>query len=210
VAAARPPAPAAAARCGVAAAPRARARARAALRAVPDLRHVTADLAAPASDLRVDVQRLDLPDAAFGAVLCSHVLEHVPDDRAAMRELRRVLRPDGWALVAVPQSPWRAVTFEDPSATGADERLRTYGQADHVRQYGDDIAERLRDAGFAVQTLWIAALAGPRAARRHGLLAPTCTTSARLPSSTPVQRTSGRATANRQKRTCRPSGAACS
>jgi SAM-dependent methyltransferase len=136
---------------------------------VPGLRHVTADLAAPA-DLRLDVQRLDLPDASFGAVLCSHVLEHVPDDRVAMRELHRVVRPGGWVLVAVPQAPPPARTFEDPAIVAPAERLRAFGQADHVRVYGADVADRLGEVGFTVETLRITALVGPRASRRYGLL----------------------------------------
>lgn len=105
----------------------------------------------PAADRRaVDVQAslTELPFAAesFDVVICYHVLEHVPDDAAGMRELARVLRPGGVALVQV---PWRAnaVTDEDPSAS-AEERVRRFGQADHVRWYGTDFDDRLRAAGL--------------------------------------------------------------
>ena len=66
------------------------------------LRYVTADLYHEDVDLQLDLTALDLPDDSFDAVLCSHVLEHVDDDAAAMRELARVTAPGGWCLVMVP------------------------------------------------------------------------------------------------------------
>jgi len=85
-------------------------------------------------------------------VMCNHVLEHVPDDRKAMRELRRVLRPNGWAILLVPDVHAEA-TVEDPTITDPAERLRLFGQADHVRRYGRDYLQRLADAGFAPQAI---------------------------------------------------------
>jgi SAM-dependent methyltransferase len=109
---------------------------------------VTADLHAPA-DLRLDISGMDLPDGSFDLILCSHVLEHVPDDRAAMRELRRVLADDGNALVLVPYRPG-VTTYEDPGITSPLGRMVAFGQQDHVRIYGNDLADRLRGAGFEV------------------------------------------------------------
>lgn len=122
-------------------------------------RYVTADLLNPRADVRADITNLQFPDASFDAVLCSHVLEHVPDDHAAMRELYRVLDKDGIALVMVPLSG--AVTVEDLSITDPEERVRRYGQADHVRYYGMDITGRLQAAGFAVQCIETAAICAP-------------------------------------------------
>jgi SAM-dependent methyltransferase len=142
------------------------------LSAIPGLRYVTTDLdPAQAADLRLDVTALDLPDDSFDAVICSHVLEHVPDDRAAMRELHRVTAPGGFTLVMVPLALDRAQTFEDPSITAPDERLRAFLQHDHVRLYAPDIADRLRAAGFAVEIVDTAGELGPDQAARHGLLA---------------------------------------
>ena len=109
-------------------------------------RYVTTDLEPGGVDLVLDITALDLEDASFDVVLCVHVLEHVPDDAAAMRELRRVLRPGGWGVVQVPIL--REVTDEDPGITDPAERLRRFGQADHVRMYGRDFADRLRAAGL--------------------------------------------------------------
>jgi SAM-dependent methyltransferase len=115
---------------------------------LPQLERVTADLYAPA-DLRIDITSMKLPDASFDLILCSHVLEHVPDDVAAMRELRRVLTPGGRALVLVPYRKDRP-TYEDPSITSPLDRMVAFGQQDHVRVYGTDLSQRLEDAGFEV------------------------------------------------------------
>lgn len=111
--------------------------------------YVTADLLDPRADVRCDITSLRFPDASFDAVCCSHVLEHVPDDRAAMREMHRVLADGGLALVMAPVRG--DVTEEDLTLTDPAERARRYGQADHVRYYGQDITDRLADAGFRVQ-----------------------------------------------------------
>jgi hypothetical protein len=116
---------------------------------LPDVERVTADLHAPA-DLRLDISDIDLPDSSFDLILCSHVLEHVPDDRAAMRELRRVLADGGLALVLVPYRPG-VTTYEDPSVTSPLDRMVAFGQQDHVRIYGSDLPDRLREAGFDVE-----------------------------------------------------------
>jgi ubiquinone/menaquinone biosynthesis C-methylase UbiE len=100
----------------------------------------------------VDVTDIDFPDASFDAIFCNHVLEHVPDDRLALREIRRVLRPGGWASLLVPDVD-RPVTDEDPTVTDPHERLRRFGQRDHVRRYGYDYVDRLREAGFVPEVV---------------------------------------------------------
>jgi hypothetical protein len=116
---------------------------------LPRIERVTADLYAPA-DLRLDITEMDLPDGSFDLILCSHVLEHVPDDRAAMAELRRVLADGGLALVLTPYRADRP-TYEDPAITSPLDRTVAFGQQDHVRIYGTDLADRLRRAGFEVE-----------------------------------------------------------
>lgn len=140
------------------------------LDSMPGLRYITADLVPGRADLPLDVTDLKLPDASFGAVLCSHVLEHVPEDRRAMRELHRILRPGGWALVMVPLDLRLESTYEDPSITDPERRVKAFLQFDHVRLYATDIAVRLRDAGFSVEEVPVAERVGSERARRHGLL----------------------------------------
>ncbi len=110
--------------------------------------YLSADLASPRAMVKMDITDIQYPDDAFDVIYCSHVLEHVPDDHKAMRELHRVLKPDGWAILLVPIR--EKVTQEDLSITDPEERTRLYGQHDHVRQYGADYVDRLRAAGFTV------------------------------------------------------------
>ncbi len=123
------------------------------LGALGHLRYVTADLDQPGVDLHLDLTAADLPDASFDGVICSHVLEHIPDDRAAMRELRRITAPGGWCLVMVPLDVDRRKTYEDSSITTPEDRHRAFWRPDHVRLYAPDIEHRLRAAGFAVERI---------------------------------------------------------
>jgi SAM-dependent methyltransferase len=121
---------------------------------LPGVDYVSADMDPQSSaQLTFDMTDIPMPDASFDVILCSHVLEHVPDDRKAMRELRRVLKPDGVLYSMHPVEADRAETFEDLSITDPAERQRLFGQWDHVRVYAlEDFMERLRDAGFEVET----------------------------------------------------------
>jgi len=109
--------------------------------------YVTADLMAPGVTHCVDIQAMPFEDGRFDFIWCSHVLEHVPDDAKAMRELRRVLRPGGIAVILVPV--WGEETVEDVLDSDS-ARVERYFQEDHLRLYGRDITQRLNDAGFAV------------------------------------------------------------
>ena len=109
-------------------------------------RYVTADLNRTDVDIQMDITKIPFPNEYFGAIYCSHVLEHVVDDRIAIKEFRRVLERNGWALLNVPITA--EMTFEDPTVTEPQERLRLFGQEDHVRRYGADFINRLVDAGF--------------------------------------------------------------
>jgi len=121
------------------------------LRALPGARYTSVDLHDPRATVQADLTDLPFADAAFDLVLCSHVLEHVPDDRAAMRELARVVRPGGLTIVQSPVNYEMAATHEDPTVTDEEERLRRFSQRDHVRVYGArDLRDRLVAAGFDV------------------------------------------------------------
>jgi SAM-dependent methyltransferase len=115
-----------------------------------DVDYLSVDLQ-PGKAMQVeDMTALSFPDDTFDAIYCSHVLEHVPDDRQGIREMFRVLKPGGCALLMVPlrKSP---TTHEDWSIDTVEGRRLAVGQADHVRAYGQDFPERLREAGFSVE-----------------------------------------------------------
>ena len=99
----------------------------------------------------MDITEIDFPDNSFDFVLCSHVLEHIPDDLKAMRELFRVMKTGGWGILQVPIDLNRQTTYEDSSITSPEERKSAFGQFDHVRWYGLDYKDRLASAGFRVE-----------------------------------------------------------
>jgi len=140
-----------------------------ALAGAPGIEYVSADLEDPAAMEHFDITDIPHPDGSFDVILCIHVLEHVEDDRKAMRELRRILRADGFAIVLVPLDLDRAETFEDPSITDPAERERAFWQADHLRLYGRDFPDRLREAGFDVTVdRWVRGLDSSKM-ERYGL-----------------------------------------
>lgn len=115
------------------------------------LDYLTADLQRNDVMVKEDVRRIQYPNDTFDVVLCSHVLEHVEEDRMAMEELFRVMSAGGWGLFQVPISLELEETFEDFSITAAEERLQAFGQVDHVRIYARDYGDRLESAGFDVE-----------------------------------------------------------
>jgi len=111
--------------------------------------YITADLVDPKTMVKMNIMDIAYKDESFDIIICSHVLEHVDDDRKAMREFYRTLKSGGWALLLVPITA--EITFEDSSITSAEGRLAAFGQSDHARRYGPDYIMRLRKAGFSVE-----------------------------------------------------------
>jgi SAM-dependent methyltransferase len=126
------------------------------IRKNPDVDYVAADLEAERyrhfiAVKYADLTKLQWPEDSFDLIICNHVLEHIPDDRKAMAELYRVLRPGGLGILQVPFSTVLSQTIEDASVTCERERVRRFGQRDHIRIYGPDYFDRLRLAGFDVE-----------------------------------------------------------
>ena len=101
----------------------------------------------------MDVADLKFCDNTFDVIICSYVLEEVTEDRKALKELHRVLKPGGWAILNSPVDKTRARTFEDFSVTDPQKRLKLFGQPNNVRLYGRDYIDRLFDAGFEVKVV---------------------------------------------------------
>ena len=117
----------------------------------PNIEYVTGDIESPLAKVKMDIHDIPFDDNSFDVVVCNHVMEHVDDDIKCMSEIRRVLKPGGWAIMQVPQDYDREETLEDPTITDPKERERVYWQSDHVRLYGRDYGKRLAKAGFNVK-----------------------------------------------------------
>ena len=111
--------------------------------------YVTADLERGKAMLSVDATNIPFRDEIFDYVIANHILEHIPNDKKALSEIKRVLKKDGKAIISFPICTDQP-TIEDDGTATEDERLNRYGQRDHVRLYGTDYKERLEEAGFKV------------------------------------------------------------
>jgi predicted SAM-dependent methyltransferase len=120
--------------------------------------------------LNVDITEMGFPDNCFDVIYCSHVLEHVPNDKKAMQEFLRVLKNDGWAMLQVPIDKSRNQTYEDFSITDKAGREKAFGQNDHVRVYGNDYKFKLEDAGFHVNVKHLQAGLNDKELNRYGFM----------------------------------------
>lgn len=134
-----------------------------------NLDYTTTDLNSPLADVKADICDLPFEDDSFDFILCNHVLEHIPDDKKAMKELYRVLQPGGTAILQIPQDLEREHTFEDDSITDPKERAKIFGQYDHVRIYGKDYFDLLRTAGFKVEEVDLTSQMEPRLVDKYRL-----------------------------------------
>lgn len=127
--------------------------------------YVTADLNPDHADKVWNIEDIDCEDDAFDVVVCSHVLEHVDPDKA-LKEIRRVLRPGGCAILMVPICEGLDVTYEDDSVTTRQGRWMHFQQADHTRVFGRDFRQMVTNAGFTLEEH----VAQGKAAVKYGLV----------------------------------------
>jgi len=116
-----------------------------------NLDYTTGDLYSPLADIKFDLHQIPLEDNQYDVIFCNHVLEHVDNAHQCMKELYRVLKPGGFAILQVPIDYNRAETYEDASITDPKEREIHFWQKDHVRLFGRDYGEKLKKAGFKVE-----------------------------------------------------------
>lgn len=143
------------------------------LRTCSLLDYRSADLHRKTADDRVDITDMALyANDSIDMFLCSHILEHVPDDQKAMRELHRILKPGGFGIVMVPIITVLPDTHEDGSITSSEGRWKYFGQDDHLRQYSrageNGLVTRLQKAGFMVHLYTIEHF-GAAAFDKHGI-----------------------------------------
>ncbi len=123
-------------------------------KAQKNLDYLTADIESPIADMHFDLHNIPLDDNQFDVVFCNHVMEHVDDPSQCMKELFRVMKPSGWAIMQVPQDFSREKTYEDKSITSPEDREKHFWQKDHVRLFGRDYPDYLRNAGFEVEEFY--------------------------------------------------------
>ncbi|MFK5976874.1 MAG: methyltransferase domain-containing protein [Sulfurovum sp.] len=105
----------------------------------------------PNSVKNINVLNISYNEKTFDLIICNHILEHIPNDIDAMKELFRVLKNGGKAILQVPISKNTDKTFEDFSITEPNQREIVFGQFDHIRIYGQDYSKRLSSVGFSVE-----------------------------------------------------------
>ncbi len=115
-----------------------------------NLNYTTADLESPIAKVKMDIRKMPFEDNYFDVLLCNHVLEHIDNETEATKEIYRVLKPNGWAILQVPLDYSLEKTYEDARITNPKEREKHFGQYDHLRVYGRDYAERLKKSGLYV------------------------------------------------------------
>jgi SAM-dependent methyltransferase len=101
-----------------------------------------------------DATRLSFANATFDLVIGNHIMEHIPDDRKALVEIYRVLKPGGRAILQVPYSTKITNTIEQPAIDDPQQQSELFGQKDHVRIYQlQDYTSRLQQCGFTVSII---------------------------------------------------------
>lgn len=147
-------------------------------RKLENLEYTTTDLNSPLADVKADICDLPFANNSYDVIFCNHVLEHIKDDTKAMRELFRVLKPKGMAILQIPQDLNRKESFEDDSITDPKERAKIFGQYDHVRVYGRDYFNKLRKIGFKVDEIDYTAKLSPAEIEKYrlteGEIIPVC------------------------------------
>ena len=123
------------------------------LQNLPGILYSTFDLDSALANVHGDIQNLPYKQASFDWIICSHVLEHVPDDKAALKEIRRILKPDGRAILMVPIHLDLEEIRENPDMwNDVSLRWHWFGQDDHLRLYSKKgFQERILSADFTIQ-----------------------------------------------------------
>jgi SAM-dependent methyltransferase len=130
--------------------------------------YVSIDLEDPRAMLKMDLTDIQFPDNQFDVIYCSHVLEHIEEDRKAIGELVRVTTPGGWGLLQVPVTT--EITYENPAIVSPEERNRVYGHPGHVRLCGKDYIDRIREVGWETEVVLAKDFISEEEFDRYGIL----------------------------------------
>ena len=134
--------------------------------------YISADLFEAGADRRLNISNMsELSNGSFDLVVACDLLEHVPDDSAALREIHRILSANGWAILTVPQKDNLSSRYEDASIATPQARKKAFGEENHLRMYGDDFGQFLESHGFNVTTVDERSF-DPETVRKHVLFPP--------------------------------------
>lgn len=114
--------------------------------------YITADISGNKVDFILDLQNLSFTQSNFDLVICNHVLEHIEDDKKALKNIFNLLSPGGLAILQVPFSNMITEDFSMENTSNKNERLKYYGQEDHVRIYSrNGYINKLKNIGFVLE-----------------------------------------------------------
>ena len=134
-----------------------------------NIEYVTGDLISPWASVKMDITDMPFADNSFDVIMANHILEHIEDEKKALSELYRVMKPGGWGIFQVPLDYSLEKTYEDPTITDPLERQKHFLQKDHVRLYGRDYPQRLEAGGFKVTCDDFARSLDPELAKRYAI-----------------------------------------
>jgi len=118
------------------------------IESIKNIQYTTTDYAGEFDAMKkLNIEDIDEPDNTFDLIICYHVLEHIEQDLTAMKELNRILKPNGICMI---QTPFKdGAIYENENVKTEAERLAHFGQKDHVRIYSPQgLIDRLQSVGF--------------------------------------------------------------
>ena len=137
---------------------------------IKNFEYITADLDSPLADVKMDIHNMTFDDNSFDLIICNHVLEHVEDDILALKEIRRVLKKEGYGIIMIPfYYPIPEITFEDDSVSNPEEREKIFGQSDHLRKYGKDFKKRFELSGMKIEVIRPDSILNSKKISRYGI-----------------------------------------
>ncbi|OGS22788.1 MAG: hypothetical protein A2252_10710 [Elusimicrobia bacterium RIFOXYA2_FULL_39_19] len=139
------------------------------LKKIKNLSYLSVDISNKQAMEKMDITNIKYPDGFFDVIICVHVLEHVADDKLALKELYRVLQPGGWAIIMAPLDKTLIQTIQDISLTDPLEQKRKFGLEGHIRLYGIDYKNILELSGFKVKIENYAAEFTPEQVKKYSL-----------------------------------------
>lgn len=122
------------------------------LRLIHKERYISADIIPGRADIIADIRHLTFPNETFDYIICNHIMEHIIEEKMAFMEIKRCLKSRGILFFSVPIC-LEQDTYENSLIKTKAERIKYFGQEDHVRLYGKDIIKRIEQYGFNVRMI---------------------------------------------------------